>query len=312
MRFPNKNCCNTKEIYSWLLVTFGTLLSAFGYAFFILPLNLFEGGVTGLGIIVAKILGNIFFAGKMPPIVGVISWSLTIILFAIAVKILGRSFGAKSIYSTTLLYFSMDIILWLMQKSGYAERIREMLGNELLVAAIYGAIIIGAGMAIVFNQGAATGGGDALAQMVRKLKQIPVAKTLLSMDIIVLSLGFFTFADVITAFKTMMYSFIFVFIQAKTLDAVLNGFSANNLVTIITEKPEELKQALFAEIQRGITVYQSQGGYTGVRKKTLSTVVSKKQMPLLRKLVAKVDPDSFVIVQEIEQVYGNGFERLLI
>ncbi|MFZ5950564.1 MAG: YitT family protein [Candidatus Rifleibacteriota bacterium] len=298
------------EITSWLLITVGTLLSATGYAVFILPLNLFEGGVTGIGIIIAKILGNMFNEGRMLPIVGLISWFLTIILFAIAVKLLGRSFGARSIYATTLLYFSMDLILWLMQKSGYAAKIVDLLGHELLVAAIYGAMMIGAGMAIVFNQGAATGGADALAQMVRKLKQIPVGKTILAMDVVVLSIGFFTFADVMTGFRTMMYSFIFVFIQAKALDTILNDFSANNLVTIITEKPEEIKQAVFAEIARGMTVYQGQGGYTGVQKTTLSTVVSKKQIPILRRLIAQTDPDSFVIVQSTEQVYGNGFEKL--
>lgn len=301
---------NRNEIYSWLLITFGTLLSSFGYAIFILPLNLFEGGVTGIGIIIAKLIGNTFFAGKMPPVVGVIAWSLTIILFAIAVRILGRSFGAKSIFSTTLLYFSMDLILWLMQKTGYAEKIKILLEHELLIAAIYGAFMIGAGMAIVFNQGAATGGADALAQMVRKLRHIPVGKTILAMDVVVLSIGFFTFADAMTGFRTMMYSFIFVFIQAKTLDAVLNGFSANNLVTIITEKPEEIKQAVFAEIPRGMTVYQGHGGYTGVRKTTISTVVSRKQVPVLRKLVAATDPESFVIIQGTDQVYGNGFESL--
>jgi len=293
-----------------LLITFGILLSAFGYAIFILPLNLFEGGVTGIGIIIAKLIGNAFFSGKMPPIVGVIAWALTLVIFAIAVRILGKSFGAKSLYATTLLYFSMDIILWLLQSSGYADRIRDLLGHELLVAAIYGAIMIGAGMAIVFNQGAATGGADALAQMIRKMKHIPVGKTILAMDTVVLFIGFFTFADMMTGFKTMMYSFIFVVIQAKTLDTILNGFSANNLVTIITAKPEEIKQAIFTELARGMTVYQGQGGYTGVHNTTISTVVSKKQVPTLRKLVAQTDPDSFVIVQATEQVYGNGFEKL--
>ncbi|MDN5280705.1 MAG: hypothetical protein PWR01_4670 [Clostridiales bacterium] len=299
-----------QDLWSWSCVTFGTLLSAFGYAIFILPLNLFEGGVTGLGIIFAKIIGAMFFAGKMPPIVGIISWVLTIALFAVAVRILGKSFGAKSIYSTTLLYFSMDIILFLLQKTGYAEKIRELLGHELLVAAIYGAISIGAGMAIVFNQGAATGGADALAQIVRKLKHIPVGKTILAMDTIVLSLGFFTFADFMTGFRTMMYSFIFVFIQAKTLDAVLHGFSANLLVTIITEKPDEVKKAIIDEIARGMTIYQATGGYSGTRKATISTVVSKRQVPIIRKLVGQTDPESFVIIQETEQVYGTGFESL--
>ena len=136
---------------SWLLITFGTLLSSFGYVIFILPLNLFEGGVTGLGIIIAKFLGNLFADGRMLPVVGVISWSLTLLIFAASVRIMGKSFGARSIYSTTLLYFSMDIFLWLLQSYGYDAKIRQLLDHELLVASIYGALAIGTGMAIVFN-----------------------------------------------------------------------------------------------------------------------------------------------------------------
>jgi uncharacterized membrane-anchored protein YitT (DUF2179 family) len=300
----------TANFASWMLVTLGTLLSSAGYAIFILPLHLFEGGVTGIGIILAKVIGTFFFDGKMPPVVGTISWILTIIIFAVAVRILGKSFGAKSVYSTTLLYFSMDIILFTLQKTGYADKIHSLLGTELLVAAIYGAIMIGAGMAIVFNQGAATGGADALAQVVRKFRHIPVGKTILAIDVVVLSIGFFTFADWLTGFKTMMYSFIFVFIQAKTLDTVLSGFSASRLITIITEKPEKIKKAIFEEIARGMTVYEAQGGYSGIKKSTISTVVSKKQVAILRKLIGQADPESFVIIQETEQVYGSGFEKI--
>ncbi|GAB4276888.1 MAG: YitT family protein [Candidatus Rifleibacteriota bacterium] len=295
---------------SWFYITIGTLLSAFGYAIFILPLNLFEGGVTGIGIIIAKLIGNSFFAGNMPPIVGIISWVLTIVIFVVSIRILGKSFGAKSVYSTTLLYFSMDIILFFLQKSGYAKKIQELLGHELLVAAIYGAIFIGTGMALVFNQGAATGGADALAQMIRRLRHIPVGKSMLLMDSIVLSLGFFTFSDFMTGFRTMMYSFIFVYMQARTLDAVLNGFSANHLITIITEEPEVIKKAIVDQLSRGMTMYESVGGFSGSKKTTISTVVSKKQVPIVRKLIAQSDPESFVIIQQTDQVYGKGFEKL--
>jgi len=96
---------------SWLWITLGTLLSSFGYVLFILPLNLFEGGVTGLGIIVAKFLGSLFADGRMLPVVGMVSWTLTIIIFAASIRVLGKAFGAKSVYSTSLLYFSMDILL---------------------------------------------------------------------------------------------------------------------------------------------------------------------------------------------------------
>ncbi len=298
------------EAGSWLWITFGTLLSSFGYVLFILPLHLFEGGVTGLGIIVAKFLGNLFAEGRMLPVVGVVSWSLTLIIFAASVRVMGKSFGARSIYSTSLLYFSMDLFLWYLQSHGYDVKIRQLLDQELLVASIYGALAIGAGMAIVFNEGAATGGADALAQVVRKVKHIPVGKTLLVTDSFVLFIGFFTFADAMVGFKTMMYSFIFIFIQARTLDAVLNGFRANQLVMIITAKPEKIKCMIYTELSRGVTEYKSYGGFSGVEKTTLATVIGKSRVPTLRRLIAEVDPDSFVVIQDTAQVYGEGFETL--
>jgi uncharacterized membrane-anchored protein YitT (DUF2179 family) len=275
-----------------------------------LPLNLFEGGVTGLGIITAKFLGNIFADGRMLPIVGIVSWTLTLIIFAASVRVLGKSFGARSIYSTSLLYFSMDIFLWYLQSRGYDVKIRQLLDHELLVASIYGALAIGTGMAIVFNEGAATGGADALAQVIRKVKHIPVGKTLLVTDSFVLFIGFFTFADAMVGFKTMMYSFIFIFIQARTLDTVLNGFRANQLVMIITSNPAKIKRLIFSELSRGVTEYQSHGGFSGVEKTTLATVIGKSRVPTLRRLIADADPDSFVVIQDTAQVYGEGFETL--
>ncbi len=295
---------------SWLWITLGTLLSSFGYVLFILPLNLFEGGVTGLGIIVAKFLGSLFADGRMLPVVGMVSWTLTIIIFAASIRVLGKAFGAKSVYSTSLLYFSMDILLWYLQSRGYDVKIRQLLDHELLIASIYGALAIGTGMAIVFNEGAATGGADALAQVVRKLRHIPVGKTLLVTDTIVLTIGFFTFSDVMVGFRTMMYSFIFIFIQARTLDAVLNGFRANQLVMIITDKPKAIKELIFSELSRGVTEYKSYGGFSGVEKTTLATVIGRNRVPTLRRLIADADPDSFVVIQDTAQVYGEGFETL--
>lgn len=308
---PAKSAQTIESGYSsWLWITLGTLLSSSGYVLFILPLNLFEGGVTGLGIITAKFLGSIFADGRMLPIVGLVSWSLTLVIFAASVRVLGKAFGAKSIYSTSLLYFSMDIFLWYLQSHGYDVKIRELLDHELLIAAIYGALAIGTGMAIVFNQGAATGGADALAQVVRKLRHIPVGKTLLVSDTIVLTIGFFTFSDAMVGFRTMMYSFIFIFIQARTLDAVLNGFRANQLVMIITDKPEKIKRLIFTELSRGVTEYKSFGGFSGIEKTTLATVIGRSRVPTLRRLIAEADPDSFVVIQDTVQVYGEGFETL--
>lgn len=298
------------SLTSWLLVTFGTLLSAAGYVIFILPLNLFEGGVTGLGIIFAKLLGKLFADGRMLPITGVTSWVLTLIIFAVAIKILGRSFGAKSVYATTLLYFSMDIFLWLLQCMGYDKSIKLIFATDLLVAAIYGALLIGVGMAIIFNEGAATGGGDAFCQIMRKKFHIPVGRTMLVTDSLVLFLGFFTFESRIVGFKTIMYSFIYIFICVLVLDTVLNGFRANQLVVINTDKPEDLKKAIYDYISRGITEYQAVGGFSGKKRTILEMVISKKQVPSLRRIISELDSTAFVIVQNTEQVYGLGFDDL--
>jgi uncharacterized membrane-anchored protein YitT (DUF2179 family) len=298
------------SLTSWLLVTLGTLLSATGYVIFILPLNLFEGGVTGLGIIFAKLLGKIFADGRMLPITGVTSWVLTLMIFAIAIKILGRSFGAKSLYATTLLYFLMDALLWLLQHFGYDKSINMIFSTDLLVAAIYGALLIGIGMALVFNEGAATGGGDAFCQIIRKKFHIPIGRTMLVMDSVVLFLGFFTFDSRMVGFKTMMYSFIYIFICTQVLDTVLNGFRANQLVVINTDKPEELKKAIYDYISRGVTEYKAVGGFSGKHRTILETVISKNRVPRLRRLISELDSSAFVIVQNTEQVYGLGFDDL--
>ncbi len=298
------------SLISWLLVTLGTLLSAVGYVIFILPLNLFEGGVTGLGIIVAKVLGKLFADGKILPITGITSWILTLIIFSIAIRILGRSFGAKSLYATTLLYFLMDTMLWVLQKTGYDKSISLVFSTDLLVAAIYGALLIGIGMALVFNEGAATGGGDAFCQMVRKKFHIPIGRTMLTMDTVVLSMGFFTFDSRMVGFKTMMYSFIYIFISTQVLDTVLNGFRANQLVVINTGTPDELKKAIYEYISRGVTEYKAMGGFSGKKRTILETVISRKSVPRLRRLISELDPSAFVIVQNTEQVYGLGFDEL--
>ncbi|NLM18271.1 MAG: YitT family protein [Candidatus Riflebacteria bacterium] len=299
-----------QKLKPWFWITVGTLLTTFGYVIFILPLNLFEGGVTGLGIAVARIIGNIFYDGKMPGIVGLVSWTLTLIAFGIALKVLGKAFGWKSLYATTIMYGSMDISLWYLRTNGYTDKIVAMLSQEMLMPAIYGALCVGAGMAMVFNQEAATGGGDAFYQIIRKVYNIPIAKTMFITDICILILLFFTVKDTGLALRTLMYSLIFITLQAITLDRVMNGFKASQIVTIITNRPEEIKKAILHTFQAGVTEYECVGGYTGEKRKALVSVTNIRRMPKLRTLIREIDPEAFVILQDTAQVYGKGFEGL--
>ncbi|MBN1971984.1 MAG: YitT family protein [Candidatus Delongbacteria bacterium] len=279
----------SEKYLSWILITIGCLLTSAGYVFFILPLNLFEGGVIGIGIIVKQLTGL--------PIVGMTSLAVTIIVFMIGIKILGKSFGAKSIYATAVLSISMDFGTWI----GFPK-----VTEDIILAAFYGGAFTGIGMGLVYYSGASTGGADGIAQIFRKLKQIPIGRTLITIDFFVLGTAALFFAGL----ENIMYSFLFIFIQIKAVDLVLNGFQANQRIIIYTSAQEVIKEAIIFKLQRGLSVYKAKGAYSGVEKDTLITVIPKKHVPEIRRLIAEADPDAFVIIQDVNQVYGKGFEPL--
>ncbi len=277
------------NIWPWILITFGAILSAAGYVIFILPRHMVEGGVTGIGIVVKHITGL--------PIVGTSSLVITGFVFIIAFKILGKGFGAKSIYATILMNITLDIFL--------IVKIPTAPGDNLL-AAIYGGGIVGFGLGLIYISGASTGGSDAIAQILWKLKKIPIGKTLIVIDIFVLG----TASIIFIPFESIMYSMIFIFVEIKVIDMVLNGINASQRIMILTDKPDEMKEVILSSLNRGITIFKGIGAYSGKEKLVLTSVVPKKKIPVIRRIIASIDERAFVIVQDVHQVYGEGFEPL--
>jgi uncharacterized membrane-anchored protein YitT (DUF2179 family) len=277
------------NIWPWILITFGAILSAAGYVIFILPRHMVEGGVTGIGIVVKHITGL--------PIVGTTALVITGFVFIIAFKILGKGFGAKSIYATILMNVALDIFL--------IVKIPTAPGDNLL-AAIYGGGIVGFGLGLIYISGASTGGSDAIAQILWKLKKIPIGKTLIVIDIFVLG----TASIIFIPFESIMYSMIFIFVEIKVIDMVLNGINASQRIMILTDKPDEMKEVILSSLNRGITIFKGIGAYSGKEKLVLTSVVPKKKIPVIRRIIASIDERAFVIVQDVHQVYGEGFEPL--
>ena len=277
------------NIWPWILITFGSILSAAGYVIFILPRNMVEGGVTGIGIIVKHMTGL--------PIVGTTSLVITGFVFIIAFKILGKGFGAKSIYATILMNLALDVFL--------IVKIPSAPGDNLL-AAIYGGVIVGFGLGLIYSSGASTGGSDAIAQILWKLRKIPIGKTLIIIDIFVFGAASIIFIP----FENIMYSMIFVFVEIKVIDMVLNGINASQRIMILTNEPAKIKEAILSRLNRGITIFKGIGAYSGKEKLVLTSVVPKKKIPVIRRIIASIDEKAFVIVQDVNQVYGEGFEPL--
>jgi len=271
------------------MICFGSIISALGYVLFILPLNMIEGGVTGIGIITQHLTGM--------PIVGLTSLALTAVVFIVATRNLGKGFGAKSIFATILMNLLIDF---------FSIINIQPITNDILLAAFYGGAIVGLGLGLIYYAGASTGGADALAQLFWRFRRIPIGRTLLVIDIFVLTAATLIFIPI----EKIMYSLIFIYIEIQVIDMVLNGFRASQRVMVVTDSPDEIKEAIFERLGRGLTIFKGEGGYTGEERLMLTTVVPKKDIPEIRRIISHHDADAFVIIQDIHQVYGEGFERL--
>lgn len=283
---PNKFA---EIVWPWLLITFGAVLAASGYVIFILPLDMIEGGVTGIGIIAQHLTGL--------PIVGTTSIAITSLVFIFAARIMGGSFGARSIYAMILMNVLIDLFLII--------KIHKVT-DDILLGSFYGGAVVGVGLGLIYFSGGSTGGADATAQILWKLKKIPMGRTMLIIDFFVLGAATLIFIPL----EKIMYSLIFIFVEIKAIDMILNGVQTNQRVMIVTDKPDEIKDAIFDRLNRGLTVFKGSGGYTGIERYMLTTVLPRKDVPEVRRIIAAHDQKAFVIIHDVHQVYGEGFEPL--
>jgi uncharacterized membrane-anchored protein YitT (DUF2179 family) len=272
----------------WVVIVTGALITAWGYAAFVLPNDMLEGGVTGLGMIANRVL-------HLPA--GLTALAITSVFFVAGFKILGRGFGARTVVAAVVLALAMDAMTFVF-------KVKPVTSDPLL-ASFYGGIVCGVGLAMIYLQGAATGGADAVGQILRKLFGIEISKTLLAIDVAVLGIALLFFGA-----NKVMYSLLMIVVEVKVIDLVLHGKPANQLVTIISSKAPAIADRILYDLGRGLTLYEAKGGYSGLPRMVVSTIISRKQMPLLRKVVAEVDRRAFVTVTDVDQCYGEGFDRL--
>jgi len=277
------------KIWPWLMITIGSVAAAGGYVVFVLPMKMVEGGVTGLGIIAQQLTGL--------PIVGITSLAITSVVFIAATKILGKGFGARSVYAMILLNVLIDFFSLIKIKP---------VTNDIFLAAFFGGAVVGGGLGLIYFFGASTGGADAMGQILWKLKRFPMGRTLIIIDFFVLTLA----NQVFIPLEQIMYSLIFIFIEIKAIDMVLNGIQVNQRVMVITEEPDKIKQIIMDRLNRGLTIFPGIGGYTGKDRWMLTTVLPKKDVPEVRRIIAAIDHKAFVIIHDVHTVYGEGFEPL--
>ncbi|GHV38329.1 membrane protein [Clostridia bacterium] len=278
-----------KILSEYLIIMAGTASLAVAINVFFEPLNLVTGGVSGIAIIVRSLAKE---AGLDIPLWAT-NIALNLPLFVIGLKARGWRFLSRTVFSTVFLSVALYF-------TAFIPLVPDM---DLTLAAVFGGVLSGVGLGLVFRCSATTGGSDLLASVIAKYKpHLPLSRLMFVIDALIIAAGFFVFG----AFKAM-YAIIAVYVTSMLISAVLEGLSFAKAAFIISDKHEEIGETLLTKLQRGATALNGSGLYTKTDKKVILCVVSSKEIVTLKKTVYEIDEKAFVIVADVREVLGEGF-----
>lgn len=274
-------------IIDFVKIVFGCSLFGVGFNMFLSPAGLNAGGISGLGMIFVQF----FHVGT----VGGITTAINIPLFILAVFLLGKKFFVGSLVGMLSLSVAIDIFAFL-----------PAVDIEPLMCALYGGILAGAGLGIVFATGASTGGSDIIIRILKlRWRNTPIGVISIGFDLVIAALTGIVFKDIACA----LYSGVAIFITGKVIDLMVYSFDYSKVALIITDHYKEIAEQIAIQLDRGATYLNGEGSYTGAEKKVILTAVKRQQLAELKSLVVAIDPQAFVIVQEAHQVLGDGFSH---
>ena len=274
--------------FRWIPATiFGSAVFALGFSLFLAPNELNAGGISGLAQVIVEVTG----LGT----VGSLSILVNLPLFVLGGLKIGRKFFAGSLLG--MLLSSVFIDSFAMIRFPVVEP---------LMATLYGGVICGFGLGVVFICGTSTGGSDILVRLLKlKYRNVPIGQISMCFDAIVVLLTGLVFGDVSKA----LYTGIAVVVTSKVIDAVVYRFDYSTVALIISREYEQIAHDIGTKLDRGATFLHGEGSYSHVSTKVVLAAVKKQQVTELKELVTAIDPNAFIIVQEAHQVLGDGFSR---
>ena len=266
----------------YTLIVLGTFLGGAAFEWFFLPYSIAPGGVTGISTVLAHYL---------PLGVGTLSFMINVPLFLLGWKNVGWHFAMRSFIAMTLMSVFIDIV-----------PPHDVSGNVML-AAIFGGVMLGVGLGLVVRAGATTGGTDMAAQMIHNVIGFAsLAMVLLAIDAAVVGVAALTFG-----MEAGLWALITLFVATKAMDMVIKGFNTAMQFMIISNQSEEIVRRIHRDIDRGCTRLMAEGTYSGKPVGTLICILSRTEAPKLKKIVAEIDPHAFVTVCDVHEALGRGF-----
>ena len=274
-----------KYLKEYLIITVGCFFYAVSINYFFISNHLAEGGVAGICLI-------LFYLFKLP--VGIMYFVINIPLLIMGWKLVGRDFLFKTLYGTSCLSFLITLTETWKGPS-----------NDIMLGSIYGGVLIGIGLGLIFMVNGSTGGTDVVARILNRYFDIPMGRTMLILDVVILGIAAIFFGK-----EIVMYTLISMTIVSKAIDYFQDGYTKAKGITIISSKFEEIKERIMNETGRGTTIIKGEGGFTGNEMDLLFCVVSKFEVTKVKTIVKETDSFAFLTISDVSEVLGEGFKAL--
>lgn len=299
MDFKPEKVFSKKWFVSYSLIVIGSLILAAGFVFFISPYKIVPGGVYGIAIVIHYLTEGVFSWAPSGFPIGLMGLILNIPLTFIGIKILGPRFGAKTVVGFVLTSVFIDGITLVYGDAPLVE-------GDALLSSIFGGLLLGIGLGMIFKAKATSGGSDIVAMIIAKYTKMPLGQLMIYVDSAIVLVGLVVFAD----WKIPLYSWIVIYVTGKTIDVVLSGISVDKTLFIISDKFEDIRNRIINDLNRGGTYIPGKGMFNGSDKTIIFTVVNRREMAVLEEYIHEIDPKAFLTVLEANEILGEGFKSL--
>ena len=277
-----------REFGQGVYIVLGSAVMALAYTLFLIPHHIVPGGAGGVAMIL-----NYFFATP----VGLTILVINIPLFVLGIKTLGRTYGVKSILGIAVSSLLIDGFT-------YIFHIGSATDNKIL-ACVFGGIMLGAGLGLVFRGGGSTGGSDIVGQVLNRYTNFSTGTSILVVDFVVITAAGLCFGQ----FELALYGYLNLYLQTRAIDLVLEGLSYTRaLFIIISDSADAIARAITTKMNRGATVLNATGAYSQERKDMVFSVMAKREVSRARMIVRETDPRAFVVITDVYEVLGEGFK----
>lgn len=269
----------------------GSFIYSVGTHSFVAPANIAPGGASGLALMVNFVTG-------LP--VGILTMAVNIPLLVLAWIYLSRGFAISTAISCTVCSIMLDVLV---------APVFPVYSGDRLLSSLFGGVIVGAGMALIFQSGSSTGGSDIFGYILQKKKpHLSIGRALIIVDGVVLALSIFVFKNV----ESGLLGLISLYACTRVIDTILYGSDAGSMVTIVSRSPQSIADRVILEMERSATIMEGKGAYSGQGTGVLLCTVRKSQFSRLKQIIRDTDPTAFVMVTETTEVFGEGFKEISV